>query len=98
MPNLFGALFISDATDRRLGVRSRTSFVSSSVNDSVRRRASDERQRDCVSRLDPPVSVVLEGQLGPSWLLDRAVQRSHRKWALSSGAETGAVEVAGWRV
>ena len=46
-------------------------------------------------RLDPPANVVLEGQLGPSWLLDWAVKRSHREWALSSGAETGAVEVAG---
>jgi hypothetical protein len=27
-------------------------------------------------RRDPPVSVVFEGRLGPSWLLDRAVERS----------------------
>jgi hypothetical protein len=46
-------------------------------------------------RLDPPVSVVLEGQLGPSWLLDRAVERCRRGLGLSSGAETGAVEITG---
>ena len=45
--------------------------------------------------LDPPVSLVFESRLGPSWLLDRAVERSRRGWALSSGAETGAVEIAG---
>jgi hypothetical protein len=39
--------------------------------------------------------IVFEGRLGPSWLLDRAVERSRRGWALSSGAETGAVEIAG---
>jgi hypothetical protein len=62
----------------------------------VRRRAGAERQRDCVSRTaGPPVNVVLKGQLGPSWLLERDVKRSHRAWALSSGAETGTVEVAG---
>jgi len=46
-------------------------------------------------RFCAPSSVVFEGHLGPSWLLDRAVKRSHRGWALGSGAETGAGEVTG---
>ena len=62
----------------------------------MRRRAPDGRQRHCVSRTaGSPVSVVFESRRGPSWLLDRAVERSRRGWALSSGTEKGAVDLAG---